>query len=396
MKPISKTIRLVAGLGLLWAAAGCDKYQGPAAIYDPNAPLGAFPEIRAVEPALNAEAGVFRIVIRGRNFAKEAARNSVYFDNTQALIQSCTDTAIVVYRPAVAGDSLTIKVLVEGAVAFGKYPGYGVAEAARLYGKLPTKNIVQLLAVDKNENLYALKITKDIIRLSTDEYQSPFGMRTFRAKAMDMKAGPDGGMYLQPQKAKQLYRIPPEGGDTEPYANFAAAAHYFDFDRNGNIFGGGEKTGISVILPDLTSRVVGDGSDLTVTGLRVYNDGVYVTEGTAIWRLSIMDADGSLASKTKVFDITAQAGYEQTQILSFAFSEEGNLFVSINHADAVLIVYPDGSMEPLYKGILPASGGQLVWGNGNYLYLNMTESPKINDILRIDTGVQGAPNEGLQ
>jgi hypothetical protein len=109
-----------------------------------------------------------------------------------------------------------------------------------------------------------------------------------------------------------------------------------------------------------------------------------------------MDADGSLASKTKVFDITAQAGYEQTQILSFAFSEEGNLFVSINHADAVLIVYPDGSMEPLYKGILPASGGQLVWGNGNYLYLNMTESPKINDILRIDTGVQGAPNEGLQ
>ena len=395
MKPKFDSIRILplAFAGLLAVLAGCN-YKGPDAIWNPIAPLGIIPEILRVDPSPRAEPGVFTIALRGLNFGSDTSKIDVYFNSTQVLIKSRSDSVIVVYRPNIIGDDITIKVSLEGAAAFGKFSGYSVAEAARLYGKLPQKSIISMLAVDKRETLYALKNNlKDFVLIDTAETQAAFGNRTIKNKSADMKVGPDGGLYITEKKSSQLYRVPPEGGSTEPFAMFAANVHYIDYDINGNLFGAGEKTGISVLLPDLTSRVVGNASDLTVVCLHVYNNAVYVADGTTIWRSEIQDADGSLGKKTKIFNIAAVQEYAASKILSFVLDANGVFYIATDHADAVFLYYPDGTTEPLYKGLLPKNSGQLVWGNGNHLFLTMVLLPKTNDIMRFHVGANEAPKQ---
>jgi hypothetical protein len=375
--------------GLILALAGCDK-EGPRAVWDPNSPLGTKPVILSVDPASRAVPGVQTIALHGSHFSADPSKNIVYFFNKRALIKSCSDTEIVVYRPDVSGDSIKIQVEVEGVVEFGAVPGYGVDEAVRYYGRFTGKNLSAILAVDAQENLYSLKTTNDVIKIDAAETQVTIGSKSFRAKASDMRVGPDGRIYIQALKNRQLYRIPDGGGDTEKYAQFPGLTSFFDFDRNGNIYGAGDKTGIGVILPDLTTKTSGGAEDLTVTWLRTYEDALYLTDGAAIYRLPILGADGTLGAKTKVLELSAFPEYAASKIVSFALASDGTWYVAVDHDDAVIIVHTDGSVEPLYKGILIANSGQLLWANSKYLYLNMTGDVRTNDILRIDPGKTGA------
>jgi len=62
-----------------------------------------------------------------------------------------------------------------------------------------------------------------------------------------------------------------------------------------------------------------------------------------------------------------------SKILSFVLANDGALYISIDHTDAVIVVRANGTVEPMYKNLLPKSGGQLAFGNGTYFYLNMTQ-----------------------
>jgi hypothetical protein len=368
--------------------AGCD-YEGPEAIWNPDKSLGAAPEITAISPAGRAEAGILEISLTCKNFTPDST-NWVYFDNQKALIKSLSGDRITVYRPSLSGDSISVKVMTEGAYTFAEYKGYGVAESARLYGKLASKNLAQVIAVDKtNDNLYMLQASRDIFQINTNEDKVAFGRRSFSQKATDMKVGPDGGLYLQAGKTNALYRVPPEGGgaETAAYATFIDKINYFDFDNNGNIFGAGDKTGLNVITKDLAAKNVGGNcKDLTVIWLRVFNNFVYVASETGIWRCAILGADGSVGDKEKVMDISDIPAYAKSKIISFDLSEDGVLYIGTTHDDAVFLYYQDGRAEQYYKGILPTNGGQLTWGGGTYLYLNMNQDVTTNDILRMDTG----------
>jgi len=73
--------------------------------------------------------------------------------------------------------------------------------------------------------------------------------------------------------------------------------------------------------------------------------------------------------------------------------ENGVFYIATDHADAVFLYYPDGTTAPLYKGLLPKNSGQLVWGNGNHLFLTMVLTPKTNDIMRFHVGANQAPKQ---
>jgi hypothetical protein len=220
------------------------------------------------------------------------------------------------------------------------------------------------------------------------------------SQASDFKVGPDGNLYIQEKAKTQLYRIVPStGGKGLPYAAFAKNVTSFDFDANGNIIGAGDKTGISIIAPDLTSRGLTEFQDISVKVLRVFKGSVYATDGVGIWKSAIQSSDGTLGPKQSMFQI-ADAGTlgvlgdgTQAKITSFEMSDSGTLYISINANganDPVLGKKESGEIFPLYKGILPSNGGQLVWGSGNWLYLSMRTNSASNDLMRIDMGEKGA------
>jgi hypothetical protein len=390
-------ISLFLAAGLAGLLAGCSNHRDESkAIWDPNADLGITPEITDIRPPGRAEGGILMITLMGRGFLPDTSTNKVtnqvYFNNSPAEVMTCSETEIVVRRPNMAGDSLTVKVLVKGACAIAA-KGYGISEAARLYGKLPKKNWVEFITVDREENVLLLNKTKDVSRLDTGEYQTAFGMRKYTGKATDMKFGSDGSIYMSQLNSPTLYKIDPAGGDSKKVADFTANINGFDFDANGIAYGGAGKTGLSALLPDLTKRAVGDYGDVSIliSGVKVYRNHVYAADGMAIWRSPITGADGSVGPREKVFDITQTQAYANSNILSFAMGEDGTFYVATDHADAVFLVHPDGVVEPLYKGIMMPNSGLLAWGFGHYLYLNMKLNPATNDLMRIDTGMNEAP-----
>jgi hypothetical protein len=379
---------LSAAAGLLWIAAGCE-YTDSNPIWDPNADLGVFPAIRAIKPANRADAGVLEIDIRGQGFSTIASKNTVYFGTTIAKIKTCTDTQIVVYRPNTYSDSLTVKVMVEGALTIPTQKNYGVAPVAGLYANMPGKNFCQYVAVDRNENLYALLATKSITIYDPAFKETVFGTRKYTQKTSDMELGPDGAMAFA-VGTTALHRIEPAGGNSAKYLDMPAAITAMDFDANGLLFTAGNKTGLMVLAPDKSVKTFTECSDLSVTFMAVYKKSVYVSDGSAIYKCAITGADGAVGGKEMVFNIKENARYAASKIYSFLLADDGSLYVSTDHADALFAVRTNGFTAPIYPGILYGLGGQLEWGSSTYFYLCHTQDPNNNDLERINMGTKSA------
>lgn len=381
------------GIGLLFLAC---EYESPKAIWDPNEDLHleSCPVISRIVPPQIAAPGVLTISIYGKNFSPNPNQNWVYFGSTKAEIKTCTDTLITVYRPNVTGTKLPVIVVVQDAYLVAKdTTGYAIPAVWKAYGSLPSAWVVEAFAFDKQENLYVARLTKEITKIDPTEVRTDLGVRTYKKKTTDMKIAPDGSILLLETGSNKLHRIPPAGGDSQPYADLAAKVSYFDFDANGNILAGGDKQGIAVLKADLTSRVVGDDliKQVKIIWLKVYNGYVYVADAGTVYRAPILSSDGDLGSTEKVFEMASVSRYASAKIFAFALSEEGKLYIATSHSDAVFIYDPNTqTTEPLYKNIIPANSGPIVWGNGTYLYLYQTQVAGSNTMIRIDTGKREA------
>lgn len=380
---------ILLGVGLLFLAC---EYKSPKAIWDPNEDLhlDTAPVISRIDPPQSAGPSVLRISIYGKNFSPTFEKNFVYFGSTKAEIISCTDTLITVYRPNVVGTNLPVIVVVQDAYLVAKdTTGYTIPLVWKPYGSLPSAWVVEAFDFDKDENLYVARLTKEITKIDPTEVRTDLGVRTYKKKTTGLKIAPDGSILLLESASNKLHRIPQEGGDSQPYADLAAKVSYFDFDANGNILAGGDRQGIVVLKPDLSSRVVGDDliKKVKIIWLRVYNGHVYVADAGAIYKAPILSSEGDLGSTEKVFEMAQESRYASAKILSFALSEEGKLYIGTTHRDAVFIYDPNTqTTEPLYKDILPANGGLVVWGNSTFLYLFQTQVAGSNTMIRIDTG----------
>ena len=78
---------------------------------------------------------------------------------------------------------------------------------------------------------------------------------------------------------------------------------------------------------------------------------------------------------------------------SITFSKDGEMYIGTNLADPILIM-KNGTLEPLYPGILTPTVGNLVWGEGNYLYATVIDAQGSTRLIRIDVGKPGAPYFG--
>jgi hypothetical protein len=350
------------------------------------------------------------IKIMGENFSPVPAKNLVYFNNVAAIIKSATASEIVVYRPKITGNGLTIKVIVEGALGIGKYSPYQLTEILSSFGLFLDGDAIICMTMDKDENTYVILRANDnnLIKLTPDGKRDDSFTATVTRYATDLAVGPGGFIYIV-RKRDQVYRVPPTGTTVENYAKFAssAAGQCLDFDQNGNIFAGGEKTGLLLLRPDKTSAKLGLYTDFNVKAIRVFNNYVYVlasymgtdpsVQPSGVYRNQILTTAGEVGPNELVLDWATTGDYQTATFNSFTFDANGDMYVGTNHAAPVLFAKKDGSMAPLYYGMIAPSADQIVWGNQKYLYLlrnqRMTKAEG-GGIIRIDMDKLGAPYYG--
>ena len=187
-----------------------------------------------------------------------------------------------------------------------------------------------------------------------------------------------------------------------------------DFDQNDNLFGGGNKSGLVVIHMDSTFDNRGYYNDWEIISVRVYDGYVYVAakyKGNdagvpplAVYRHPIIDTNGGVGNREMVLDWTAgpyglDADLGETEIFDMAISESGVLYIGSDHPDSPLVMYDmeTGEYSTLFFGIIPSPVSQIVWGNGNSLYVIINRATDFSDggaLLKINTGEPGATYYG--
>jgi len=390
-------VSLVIALGLACEA------NNPASIYDPNKKGNPTPKITKMVPEDSTLAGIGEIAIIGENFSPVPDQNLVYFDKTRAAVNSASATELKVQSPNILGDSIKVKIAVQGAYLFSNIMYYKLTPAVWEYGGFDDYDDAYALAMDKDENLYVSLKGKKIVKVTPDGEQQPFSDDTGFDKASGMKVGPGGSLYFV-NILGFMFRIPPEGGKYQMFASLPGGAFDLDFDANGNIFCGGSGNAIYRVKADGTNDTVAEYPKVYIRSVRVYNGYVYVagdytgTDTTqvqsGVWRNQILDANGTLGESELVLDWGAISDYK---LKCINFAEDGDMFVGTDAPEAIIIFHSDGSSEPLYPGVLEPESYAMCWGNSRFLYVtrrNIDASKK--RIIKINVQRNGAPYYGRQ
>jgi hypothetical protein len=338
----------------------------------------------------------------GENFADEAGRNRVYFDNMEAEILEASNNTITVRRPNLVNDSAIVKVVSYDALEVATYSPYRIAPVEEVYGNFIEGNVLAALTVDENENLYVIETSatssRNVMKVAPDGDKTQVGVLG-AVNVSDIKVSPEGQLIVLSNSTDLLQVNRDAAVDSAVFwAEVPKRVKYGAFDKYGNLYTGTRSSDLIVVKStDLTSRALGLYARDEIFCIQVFHDYVYVLVALrsgepelAIWRHAILDQEGNLGDRELVLDWAQTGEYAESTPASFAMDENGNLYVGTDHTDPLLVVYSDGAMDILYKNILPAPVKQMAWGTGNYLYMIIAGSE--NTVLRVDMGVKGASN----
>ena len=365
------------------------------------------PVITEIQPANVAPAGINTITIVGENFAETVEDNKVYFDNVNAEIITASTNSIKVYRPNMVSDSSTIWVVSYDAIVTAKYAPYKIDQVMERYGEFRDNNQLGAIAVDQDENMYAIEITT-VYKIAPDGEKIFIGQ--IGGNAYDARIGPSGELVIL-MNSNVISQMDDATGEVTKWAEVAKRVRYGDFDSQGNFYATGRKAGLYIVAQGDTV-----GESVTVEGttnaylndivywVRAYHDNhtgkeyIYLlvelsdpdenNPGIAIWRHEILDANGNLSERELVLDWSTTDEFADSNPATFAVTEDSDgtiIYVGSDSTDPILMFDPDkNSQDILYKGILPSSAQKLEWGNANYLYMVLGGDE--NNIIRIDMG----------
>jgi len=383
---------------LMIIGSGCE-YDGPQAIWDPELPDALAPIIHNIEPENSTAALEIKII--GDNFSPIAENNSVYVDGNKAQIKSVSKTEICIYRPNLAGDSLTFKVVVKGNYTIAEYSPYKLELMTSTVEAFNQSDNIALIAIDANNNIYGAS-NRVVFKVTPEGDETEYG--SYSGRVAYMRSGPAGHLYIQKSNNNALSRIAPGGGNLLLFYTLPKRVSFFDFDSYDNIFLGGKNSGLVLLKPDSTASALGIYDEYDIKALRVFDGYVYVAAeytgseatipATAIWKNQIMNPNGDLGDKELVYDWANSGDFAGAGIFDITFSQDGDLYVGTDHIDPVLIVHPDGRSEPLYKNILLSPITNLVWDNSHYLYVKRDAPYEAVQVIRVEMNKPGAPYFG--
>ena len=396
---LSKGI-LLAACCVLAILSGCE-YDGPSSIWTPDQQQAKeAPVINRVEP--EDASGAAKIKLIGVNFSPKVEENFIYFNNVPARVKTASETEVTVYRPYIFGDSLAVRATVSGTLGIAKYYPYKLRPVSIVYGGFDELDFFYSIELDAEENLYAA-LNKTVVKVTPGGEKIEYGSMTFKITS-GMRMGPGGYLYIQKKDDASIYRFDPGGGRAKVFARLSKAVAYFDFDENGNIFIGGNKSGLFVIHPDASVMSVGQYADFEIKSIRVFEGCVYVAAvytgsepigvKSGVWKNEILSPNGDLADKELYLDWANAGDFSGSELNDITFSQQGDMYVATSNSDPILIVHRDGSSEPLYGGgFFTPSFFNLVWGNGKFIYVNRG-SITVRELIRIEMDTQGAPYYG--
>jgi hypothetical protein len=384
---------------LIVVMTGCE-YDGPTAVYNQKRAQATPPVITKLNPDKAATAGINYITINGENFSEDADKNKVYIDGYQAEIVNHSDTSIRIRRPNRSGDSMSVKITVFGAVEIAEYGPYKTDPVYSPYGKFLSSVELGATVIDHNENVYIFENntpTRYIYKITPDGERTIFSSNPIISMVYDAIVGPNGNLIIF-MRQREIYHLDlAHGVDTVAvWATVTRRVSLGDFDSFGNLYTtGARRTDITVVKPDFSNRLLGLYADDEILWLRVYENFVYVLVelGTfdeanpklAIWRHVILDSDGNLGDRELVLDWSKSGEFAESEPKTFTFSDDGKIYIGTDHVHPIMFFDPNNGKEDIvYKGILPSSAENLVWGNGNYLYMILGR-PDWN-LIRIDMG----------
>ena len=390
-----KTI-LYTSLGIIILV--CCESEFQESLYNPNAPKGLTPEITSISPPDGALAGVDEVTITGNNFSSNKDEVMVFFDAKRAQILEATPTQLNVLAPNIFGDSIKIKVAVHKVELFSNTVLYKLMPAVAEFGNLMEDDMAYAIASDVNGNVYVSIEGKVIKKIAPDGTTGHFADVSF-LKANGMKMGPGNTIYavFAAGRVKKIATIAPDGSEST-FTSLTGAPEDLDFDANGNIWVTSGKD-IYLVKSDKSNTKI-TSFPVTLKTVRVFNEYLYIsgsdqsTGEAKIWRSQIQGE--TLAAEEVVLDLATAAWLSGSNVLTFTFSEDGDMYLGTDHPnDAVFIYHPDGANEILFPGLVEATIHALVWSEGEYIYAIQHLSSGCK-ILKIDVGKNGAPYYGRQ
>jgi len=378
--------------------SGCE-YDGPKEIWNPEVPDYSVPTINRIEPENSIAALEIKII--GDNFSPLVENNSVYIAGNKAQIKSASKTEICIYRPNLAGDSLTFKVVVKGAYTIAEYSPYKLELMTSTVEAFNQSDNIALIAIDANNNIYGAS-NRVVFKVTPEGDETEYG--SYSGRVAYMRSGPGGYLYIQKSNNNALSRIAPGGGNLLLFYTLPKRVSFFDFDSYSNIFLGGKNSGLVLLKPDSTASALGIFDEYDIKALRVFDGYVYVVAeytgseasipATAIWKNQILNPNGDLGDTELVYDWANSGDFAGAGIFDITFSQDGDLYIGTDHIDPVLIVHPDGRSEPLYKDILLSPITNLVWDNSHYLYIKRDAPYEAVQVIRVEMNKPGAPYYG--
>ncbi len=401
MKNKVKVLISIAIFSLLVFLQSCSN-DYPPSLFDPNEKFNPDPQITSIKPDV-AFAGVDTLTITGKNFSAEKDDNAVYFNGEKGTVVSSTTTEIKVIAANVIDDSVKIQIRVKNALKFAEYYPYKLEPIYVEIGGFDDYDDPYGIAVDKDENVYVSLNGQPVQKITPNGDVSDYS-KLVRGLATHMRWGPDGGIYYV-FGLQYLLKINPGGGGDGLFAVLPGGAFDLDFDADGYIYCGGGGNAIYRVAPDKSVKTVKKYPWIYINSVRVYDGYLYVagkytgTDTTqimnGIWRNKILAGVDSLGATELVLNFDNY--YYGSEIMAITFSEDGDMLIGTNQDEGILVLHKNGSLTPLYPGILGPDVYTMVWGNGDFIYVTRKNTDVTKRrVLKINTRKKGAPYFGRQ
>jgi IPT/TIG domain len=396
-KIILTELLLVIFAGLIYTS--CSEDPG-GSLYDSNYDIGQTPVINNVDYQGKGLAGITIYTITGQNFSPLIENNHVYFGPAKGTILDASATQLIVRAPNYIGDSLDLKVDVQGAQLFSEAKKVSLNQAVfEIYGFTDLEK-PYAFDLDANGNIYfsytAAGVGQGISKLSADSLLiSQIGPKKAETFYTGLKYNNSTGFVYGAWGRNAIFSAKEGNTTTDVFFNVSSSHRLFDldFDQDQNLWTAGAGSSIYSVAPDKSSNEFI--FEPVVSSVRVFNGYLYVaaTADTlqAVWRFAINAAD-NLGEAIVYFDFS---NYYSSNITAITFSESGDLFIGTDGAKPIIRVTPAGAHEEWYAGVISGPVMNFAWDEGEFLYYSREASAALNQtILKIDMELSGAPYYG--
>ena len=368
-------------------------------VFDPDyEPTRPNPVVTNISPQGGYLAGVDSVIVTGENFATDPDSLTVNFGGSAGVVKRASKTELVVRPGTIWGEDLNVRVSVRGAEFFSDSYSYTLFQPFGFYpGVDGNSNPNTPVAVDAQNNVYAILNTGGIIRytrISPDgtitednaryqgeldgndnPYPSDSTMRFNSYSALQV--GPNGDLFMAQQSLRAIF-VKTFGDDIRESVWAASSTNALKirdmvFDNNGFLWVVGidsDEIHRFAVSNRAEAKTSFPGQLLSVA-FYANNNELYVggeIEGSQkVWKFTI-DGGGNLTQGELYFDF---GQYYEGEVSDMIFASNGELLITTGAADeniskpSIVRVFPDGSHEAMYEGMLKPGASSITWRDDN-------------------------------